>query len=134
MRLLSLLLLLDGPAAAGGAHTTLHLEARTAGEFRFQDFPLENVSFTADLRDNDIDLPHLEARFAEGALTGRAKVFGQGRDRRITFDYTLKDASLVRATGALQDYTSRKKGVPPTPPGKFVQEKAAVRLDVAAAA
>lgn len=125
---------IDGPAAPGGPHTKLHLEARTEGEFRFYDFPIENVVFTADLHDNDIDLPRLEARFAEGALTGKAKVLGVGANRRVSFDYTLKDASLVRATAALQDYTSRKKSTPPTPPGKFIKEKAAVRLDVTASA
>jgi len=125
---------INGPAAPGGPHTTLHLEARTAGEFRFHDFPVENVVFTADLHDNDIDLPHLEARFAEGTLSGKAKVLGAGADRRVSFNYTLKDASLVRATAALQDYTSRKNNLPPTPPGKFIKEKAAVRLDVTASA
>lgn len=125
---------IDGPAAPGGAHTTLQIEGRAVGEFRFQDFPLENLVFTAALRDNDIDLSHMEARFADGTLAGRARVFDTGRERRVNFDYTLKDASLGRAVAALQDYTARRKGAPPSPPGKFIQEKANVRLDLSAAA
>jgi hypothetical protein len=118
----------------GGAHTTLHIDGRTTGEFRFQDFPLENVRFTADVRDNDVDVTQMEARFGEGTLTGRAKVSGTGADRRVAFDYTLKDASLVRAVATLQDYTARKNRTPPSPPGKFLQEKASVHLDLSAAA
>ena len=76
----------------------------------------------------------MEARLGEGTLTGRAKVFGTGPDRRVNFDYTLKDASLVRAVATLQEYTARKTRTPPSPPGKFLQEKAAVHLDLSAAA
>jgi hypothetical protein len=118
----------------GGAHTTLHIDGRTTGEFRFQDFPLENVRFTADVRDNDVDVTQMEARLGEGTLTGRARVFGTGPARRVAFDYTLKDASLVRAVATLQDYTARKNRTPPSPPEKFLQEKAAVHLDLSAAA
>ena len=125
---------IDGPAAPGGAHTTLRIAGRTTGEFRFQDFPLADLVFTADLRDNDLDLTAMQARFADGTLTGRAKVVGLGPDRRVSFDYTLKDASLGGAVATLQAYTARKQGAPPPPPGKFMQEKASVHLDLTAAA
>lgn len=118
----------------GGAHTTLHLEGHTPGEFRFQDFPLTNVTFVADVRDNDVDVTRMDARLGDGTLAGRVKIFGNGRDRRVNFDYALKDISLVRAVSTLQDYTARKNGTPPSPPGKFLQEKAAVHLDLRAAA
>jgi hypothetical protein len=125
---------IDGAAAPGGAHTTLAIEARTSGEFRFQDFPLENLVFTAAMRDDDLDLSQMEARFADGKLTGHARVFGTGASRRVNFDYTLKDASLGRAAATLQDFSARKKGEPPPPPGKFIQEKAYVRFDLSATA
>jgi hypothetical protein len=125
---------IDGPGAPGGPHTTLQIDGRTTGEFRFQDFPLDDVSFSAAVRDNDIDVTQISARFADGLLTGRTKISGQGRDRRIAFDYTLKDATLVRAVDILQNYTARKNNQPPPTPGKFLREKANVHFDLTAAA
>ncbi len=125
---------IDGRAAPGGPHTTFQITGRTSGEFRFQDFPLEDLVFTATTRDNDINLTSMQARFAEGLLTGNAQIFGQGTDRRIRFDYTLKNAGLSRAVATLQDFAARKKGVPAPPPGKFMQEKANVHIDLTAAA
>ncbi|MCX6951141.1 MAG: hypothetical protein NTV51_03005, partial [Verrucomicrobia bacterium] len=71
---------IDGVAAPGGPHTTMRIEGSARGEVRFQGFPLEEVAFTATLTDNDIDLPRVQARFAEGTLTGRTKISGAGRD------------------------------------------------------
>ncbi len=124
----------DGSAGPTGAHTTLTVEGRTTGEFRFQDFPLENVIFSAGIRDDDIDLTKLEGRFGDGGFSGHAKVLGSASARKVIFDFALKDASLARAAVTLQDYTARRKGEAPTPPGKFLQEKAFVRIDVSAAA
>ena len=125
---------IDGPAAPGGVHTTFQISGRTTGAFRFQDFPLEDLVFTATTQDNDIDLTSMQARFAEGTLTGNAKIFGQGPARRIRFDYTLKDSGLSRAVATLQAFDAQRKGLPAPPPGKFMQEKAHVRLDLSAAA
>jgi hypothetical protein len=125
---------IDGPSAPGGAHTAFQIAGRTTGEFRFQDFPVEDLVFTAATRDNDIDVTSMQARFAEGLLTGNAKIFGQGPARRIRFDYTLKNAGLSRAVATLQAFTARKQGVPVPAPGKFLQEKANVHLDLTAAA
>lgn len=125
---------LDSPEAPGGAHQTMHIDARSPGEFRFHGFPLENVAFTATVRDDEIALDNLRAGFADGVATGRAKIRGLGAERTLRFDVTLKDAALGRAAAALQDFAARRKGVPPTAPGKFVQEKANVRLDLTAGA
>lgn len=125
---------LDGPSAPGARHESLDIEGRSAGEFRLHDFPLENIAFTATVRDDAITVENLHAGFAGGVATGRTKITGAGPDRRIAFDLTLKDASLGRAADTLQQYGARRKGLPPPPPGKFVQERFNVRLDVAAAA
>ncbi len=125
---------LDGPAAPNGPHQTLRIEGHANGEFRFHDFPLENLMFTADLHDDDLTIAPMEASFAGGKLTGQAKVWGAGRDRRIGFDFALKDVSLGLAVTTLQDHTARRKGEPPTPPNKFLRERANVRLDLAASA
>jgi hypothetical protein len=125
---------LDGPGAAGGEHQAVNIEARSAGEFRLHDFPLENIAFTAAVRDDDISVENVRAGFASGVATGRVKLTGRGAARRVAFDLALKDASLGRVADTLQQFSARAKGLPAPAPGKFVQEKANVRLDLAASA
>ena len=69
---------LDGPSAAGGQHKTIHIEANAGGVFRYRDFPLQGASFTAEVRDDDIDLDRIRAGFAGGTLTGHAHLAGRG--------------------------------------------------------
>lgn len=127
---------IDGPAAPGGAHQSVDIEARSAGEFRLHDFPLENIAFTAALRDDDLTVDNLQAGFASGVATGRVKLTGRGADRRVSADLALKDVSLGGAAETLQNYAAHIHGMPPPPPppGKFVQEKTNVRLDLTASA
>ena len=125
---------LDGPAAPGGAHQTVDIEARSAGEFRLHDFPLENIAFTAAVRDDNIAVDNLRAGFAGGVATGSVKLSGRGAHRRVSANLTLRDASLGGAAAVLQDFAARRNGTPPSPPGKFIQEKAGVRLDLTASA
>ncbi len=125
---------LDGPGAAGGPHRNVTIEARSAGEFRLHDFPLENIAFTAAVHDDDIAIENLRTGFASGVASGRVKLTGQGADRHIAFDLAMKDASLGRIADTLQQFSARAKGLPPPAPGKFVQEKANVRLDLTASA
>jgi hypothetical protein len=125
---------LDGPAGPEGSHQSLNIEARSAAEFRLQGFPLENIAFTAAVRDDKITVDNLRAGFAGGVATGRVKLSGIGADRRVSADLALKDASLGRAAAILQNYAARLHGLPPPPAGKFVQEKANVRLDFTASA
>lgn len=122
---------IDGSAAPGGKHDEYHIEARTEHEFRLYDFPLERVAFTADVNDDDITVERMEAGFAGGVVTGRSKIFGRGDDRHIGFDAVLKNASLGQVATQLQAFSARRKKQPPTAPGKFVQERANVQLDVA---
>lgn len=124
----------DGSGAPAGPHRQLRIEGHTADEFRFHDFPLDDLMFTASLDNDDLTIEDMRASFAGGIATGHAKVWGAEPNRRVGFDYALKEASLGRAVTILQDYTARQKGRPPAPPGKFVREKANVRLDVAASA
>ena len=56
------------------------------------------------------------------------------RGRRVHFDLAVKDASLGQGTTTLQNFFAARRGAPPPKPGKFVQEKANVRLDLVGAA
>lgn len=124
----------DGPAAGEPRHRSVDVDVRTSGSFKFYHFPLDDVSFTTVLRDEDFTVDNIAGKFSGGTVRGRAKVWGEKSERRLGFDASVTDASLGLAATALQDFMADRKGQPHPVPGKFVQEKANVRLDVAASA
>ena len=116
------------------AQDQLHLEARTTGEFRFHEFPLHDVFFTATLKGDDVSIDRFIGAFAGGSAKGHARVWGRGDDRRLGFDLSLENANLGQAATTLQTFLALQKKQPPAPPGRFVQERANVQLDLAASA
>ncbi|HUR60100.1 MAG TPA: AsmA-like C-terminal region-containing protein, partial [Opitutaceae bacterium] len=124
----------EGPAPGSKRHFDFGIEAETSGRFRFHHFPLQDVSFAAQFRDDEIIVERVDAGFAGGTTSGHARVWGEGDARRVGFDYSLKGASLGQAASALEEFMSHQRGRAPAPPGKFVQEKANVRIDLAASA
>ncbi|WP_414659992.1 AsmA-like C-terminal region-containing protein [Horticoccus sp. 23ND18S-11] len=120
--------------APGGRVEKLRIDARTTGNFRFHGFPLQDVSFIASVDRDEITLDDIAARFAGGNVSGHARVWGEGAARRVGFDVALVDSSLGLVAASLEEFFAGLRGQPPAPPGKFVQEKANVRLDLAASA
>jgi len=125
---------LESPAAPGGEHKLVQLVVASSGQFKLYDFPLNDVSFDATLRNDDIDLPRIEASFSEGTLKGRAFLTGPDTTRRMRFDFHLANASLGRAVATVDDFLAEQNNQPPDPPTKFVQHAADIRFDLAAAA
>jgi hypothetical protein len=123
-----------GPDAPGGASEKLRIEAHTTGEFRFHEFPLHDVSFTATLDRDEVILDDVAAQFAGGVAGGHARVWGTGEERRLGFDLSLSDANLGQLASGVAEFFAAQKGASPTPPGKFVQDKANVRINFAASA
>lgn len=120
--------------AANDYHQDVQIALRSEGGFRFQDFPLERVSFNATLHDDEISIADVEAGFAGGTTTGRAKIQGRDAARRLNFDLALREASLGRAIVTLEEFIARRNGTAAPVPGKFIQEKNNVRLDLAGTA
>jgi hypothetical protein len=125
---------LESPAAPGGEHKLVQLVVASSGLFQLYGFPLNDVSFDATLRDDDIDLPRIEATFSEGTLKGRAFLTGPDATRRMRFDFHLANASLGRAITTVDDFLAEQNNQPPDPPTKFIQRAADIRFDLAAAA
>ncbi|MEO6245221.1 MAG: AsmA-like C-terminal region-containing protein [Opitutaceae bacterium] len=125
---------ISGAAAVGGANVRLAIEGRTSGEFRFHGFPLRDVAFRAKLDRDEISLDDITGSFAGGAITGHARVWGPGASRRVGFDLALDNASLGSAVSTLGEFFAARKNEPTPAPGKFLQQKANVRLSVAASA
>lgn len=121
-----------GPAAAPRGPNRLDLAVETTGAFSFHDFPLEDATFTARMRGEEIAVERFGADFAGGTATGNARLWGNGEARRLGFNVAIEEAALGRAAGTLQAFLARRRGEPPPRPDRFVQERANVRLDVAA--
>jgi len=117
---------------ASPAPNRLDLAVETTGAFSFHDFPLEDATFTARMRGEEIAVERFGADFAGGTATGNARLWGRGEGRRLGFNVAIEEAALGRAAGTLQAFLARRRGEPPPRPDRFVQERANVRLDVAA--
>lgn len=124
----------DGPGAPEGQHQRMQIEAKTAGAFRFHHFPLQDVSFNAAVEDDVIVIDRLDARFGGGAATAHARISGPGGRQRLGFDLNLKNASLGELAADLEEFFALEQGRAPSAPGKYVQQKANLRLDLAASA
>lgn len=124
----------EGAAGPKGAHQTVDATIRTTGTFHYLDFPVHDASFGLKIRDQTVDVDNIAARFASGAVTGKARVWDENKKRRVGFDFAIHDASLGDGVSALQAFFARRRGEPPPPPGKFVQEKANVRVELDASA
>lgn len=122
------------PDSPGGRRQIVDASVRTTGEVRVHDFPIRETSFDLKIRNDDIAVNNIQASFAAGAIEGQVRVSGGESARRIGFNLAVKDASLGEGITNLQAFFARQRGEPPPPPGKFVQDKANVRVDVTAAA
>ena len=125
---------LDSATSPSGAHQSIDLAGETATEFRFKGFPVDRLNFAGTLRDDVLTLDRLDLSFAGGTANGRAKVWGTGSERRVGFDYALKDASLGRAIAVMENFFAAKQGAPPPAPNRFLNDKSAITLAVAASA
>lgn len=121
----------DGPAAPGGEHHEMSIEARSTGGFSLYRFPVRNLSFDARLRDTELDLPRVEAEVAGGVLSGHARAWGIGADRRLSFDATVRGANLGDAVSAVSAYTALRRGAAQASSEKFLLGKSDVKLDAA---
>lgn len=101
----------ESPASPGGAHQNIAIGLTSTGAFAFHGFPLEDLVFTGRLQDGIVDLPALSLGFAEGRVTGSAKVSGANNDRRVSFNATLANASLGATIRAI-NLTAETKAKP----------------------
>jgi hypothetical protein len=125
---------LHGPAAATGSVNRLEVEGRVAGAFSFHGFPLREVAFKARVVGPEVNVDPFSAQYAEGRVTGNARVWGAGAARRVGFNASLEHASLGPAAITLQAFLAARRGETPAPPDRFVRERANLRLNLSASA
>lgn len=123
-----------GPAAPAGSLNRLEVEGQVAGAFAFHGFPLRDVAFKARVAGAEVNVDPFSARYAEGRVTGNARVWGAGAARRVGFNASLENANLGPAATTLQAFLAARRGEPPAPPDRFVRERANLRLNLSASA
>jgi hypothetical protein len=125
---------LDGPASPTGEHQMLQITGESTGGFSLYAFPAGNVAFDARVHDGEISVDRFSATFADGILTGKARMWGRGADRRLGFDASLRNATLNQAVTTVQDYASRGEQPSPDHAARLLTSKNRVNLDVALSA
>ena len=92
-----------GPQVPGGPQTKFDLALATNARFAFQGLALDHLAFEAEYDNGDLALHQVEAGFAGGTLTGKARLDGPPAARHLAFDAVLKGADLARALNALEE-------------------------------
>jgi hypothetical protein len=125
----------DGPGMPGGPHKRVKFTVTSHGRFALNRFPLDKVRFDADYDDDDLDLRQIEAEFAGGTATGKARLKAPREGRTLTFDAKLSGADLARVINVLDEF--QLAGKPPSverSKGRFLSRATGGRLDAVLAA
>ncbi len=101
----------ESPASPEGLHQEIDIALSSTGAVSFHNFPLSDLVFTARYHNGELELPSLALGFADGRATGSAKVWGDGKDRRVSFDFALANANLG-ATIRTLNFTPEAKPKP----------------------
>ncbi len=91
----------DSPASPRGKHEHIDIGLSSSGAMTYHDFPLSELKFEANLRDDRIDLPMIAVNFAEGQANGKARVWKADDGQRLAFDIALANANLGAVTQAI---------------------------------
>jgi len=116
-------------ADQGQRHFTLH--GRTRGDFSFYDFPLNGLNFTAVIDDDTLRVDSLSAGLAEGIVSGRVRLHGQGNAQTLGFDLSLAEGKFYQWTSILGQYLAQRRGEEP-PPNVEKNTNVTIALDVSA--
>nr|MBP6508897.1 hypothetical protein [Opitutaceae bacterium] len=119
---------IDGPAAATGEHRQVHVAGHTTGPFSFYKFPLNGLSFNADLQDDVLVVEPLEVGFANGVTTGKIRLAGPEAKRQLGFDLGVKQANFRDAAAIMEKFIAERHGQPPPASSNYVERNASVSL------
>jgi len=124
----------DGAASPDGEHQLAQISGSAVGPFTFHDFPLNNLTFHANIRDGEVTVDRIETGFAGGVARGSARAWGRDPNHRLGFDFTVSGANLQSAVTIVEAFTAKRAGEPPPKPEKMMQDKGDVRFDLALSA
>ncbi|MGH8018421.1 MAG: AsmA-like C-terminal region-containing protein, partial [Opitutaceae bacterium] len=88
--------------------TDIALQIRTPYPFFYYDFPLQSLETSVEIRNRRVELPAIDARYADGRVTGKAVV----EDGRLTVEAALEDADYDLAVATFTDFLERQSPSP----------------------
>jgi hypothetical protein len=91
----------DSEASPLGKHERIDISLTSTGAMTYHEFPLSDLKFEAQLRDDRIELPSIAVTFAEGQAHGKASLRGVADAQRLAFDISLADANLGAVSQAV---------------------------------
>ena len=121
---------MDGPASVSGPHERIDIDVQSTGSFAFFGFPLSDLTCTALVRDDTIELPSIRVGFAQGLTEGHATVSGEAENRQLSLSADLKGAKLGDAIRLLEEFGAQRSGEKPSPQSRFQQRIAPGTLDL----
>ncbi len=125
---------LEGPGSSRGQHRDVSIAFYAAGPCSYYAFPLNDISLSGTLKDDDIILDPFTTGFAQGTAEGRVHLNGEGADRRLGFDLRLNNAGLGEAIRTLEEFGAKRSNRE-LPQESGLQERiAAGRVDLAMSA
>lgn len=125
---------LDGPGSPKGEHRDVNIAFYAAGPCSYYEFPLNDISVSGTLKDDDIILDPFVSGFAQGTAEGRVHLNGEGADRRLGFDLRLKNAGLGEAIRTLEEFGAKRNNREVPQESNLQQRIAAGRVDLAMSA
>lgn len=121
-----------GPADdTGGPRLDLKLIGEATGPWRFYDFPLDGLAFTARQLDDKLAIEEALVGFAGGLATGTIELSGPPTDRRLAFDAALEQAALGDAIRQAELWAAHRRAEPAPPVSRFQSRNAAGLLNLA---
>jgi hypothetical protein len=125
----------DGPGMPGGPHKRVKFTVTSHGRFALSRFPVDQVKFDADYDDEDLDLRQIEAVFAGGIATGKARLKAPREGRTLSFDGKLTGADLPRVITVLDEFhLAGQPASPARPKSRFLSGATGAHLDAVLAA
>ncbi len=122
--------LIAGPAAPEPGRRAVQVTGHTGRPLSFHGFPLQHLSFNAELRNEVLDLTPVEMGFGGGVARGRILIDGPADGRRLGFDLALTGANLREAALKLEQFSAQRQGRPPAPASTYIEGTANVGLDL----
>ncbi len=113
-----------------GPARQITVEGTAPGNLTFHKFPLSDLSFNAEMTDDNLVIEPLHAEFAGGHTSGRLQIRGAPGKERLGFDLGLKQGNLQKAAVILSEYSASKHGEKKPKTSAYIQQTANVTVDL----